>query len=66
MVFGWIGVDNIASDGSFYRITGWAFEDDGSGIHVGDTGAQVPEPGTLALLAMGVAGLAAISRKKKI
>lgn len=50
-------------------ISEWAFDDSGAAIAVGDTGdtvAAIPEPHSLALMAMGAAGVAAWrSRRKK-
>lgn len=58
--FGWIRVDIDNAAGTF-NIVDWAYEDQpGVGIEAG----AVPEPGSLALLAAGAAGLASIRRKK--
>jgi len=63
--YGWIAFEG-ASDASWGRITGWAYDDSGLEIHAGDKGGEpvVPEPGGLALLATGAAGLAALRRKR--
>ena len=49
------------------RLLGWAYEDSGAAIHIGDTGedsAAIPEPGGLALLAAGAAGVMTLRRKR--
>jgi len=58
--FGWIGViiDDPGSNPTI-TLTRWAYTDDGSAIAAG----QVPEPGSLMLLASG-AGAAAFRRRK--
>lgn len=44
----------------------WAYQDDGSGIVVGDLGSTtVPEPSSLALFALGAAGIAAVRARRK-
>lgn len=54
-----VSIDNAA--GTFI-IHDWAFEtEQGKGIHAG----QVPEPGTLGLLAAGAAGVSALRRRRK-
>jgi hypothetical protein len=53
-VYGWVQVDQIASDFSSYHVSGWAFESSGGPIAAG----EVPEPSSLlAWLAMGAAGV---------
>jgi len=57
----------ISLSGNMLSLTvhDWAYEDDGNSIEVGATStASVPEPLTLASLAIGVAGLFARRRKK--
>jgi len=63
--YGWIEFEG-ASDASWGRITGWAYDDAGREIHAGDQGGEpaVPEPGGLALLAMGAAGLSTLRKKR--
>ncbi|MEO1497828.1 MAG: PEP-CTERM sorting domain-containing protein [Planctomycetota bacterium] len=58
--YGWIrvGVENASAS---FVIKDWAYESDpGVGIRAG----QIPEPGTLGLLAAGAAGLAAIRSRR--
>ena len=57
---GWIGFEG-ATDASWGRVTGWAYEDTGDAIHVP---YPIPEPGGLALFALGAAGVAASRRKR--
>jgi len=64
--YGWIAF-GANSDASVGIITGWAHEDSGDPIHVGDTGGggePIPEPSGLALLAAGAAGLASMRKKR--
>ena len=63
--YGWIEFEG-ADDASWGRITGWAYDDSGAEIHAGDEGGVdvVPEPGGLALLAAGAAGLTALRKKR--
>ena len=63
---GWIQINNIAADFSSYTIKDWGYQNDGTLIPAGDTGATtVPEPTSLALIAMGVAGLALYRKRKQ-
>ena len=65
LVYSWMEVERVADRHG--RLLGWAYEDDGTAIHIGDTGdggAPVPEPGGLALLASGAAGLMALRKKR--
>ena len=58
--YGWIQVQ-VPADVTFATITGYAYED------VADaqiTAGAIPEPGSLALLAIGAAGLAAWRKKR--
>jgi hypothetical protein len=68
--FGWIDIEATADLHSL-TIHGFAFEDD-PGVGIGAGHAQisrpakdVPEPGTLSLLAMGAAGLYAMRRRRR-
>ncbi len=62
--YGWVNIAANSTDS--YRITDWAYQTDGTAILAGDTigPAAVPEPTSLALIAMGAGGLA-IFRKRK-
>jgi hypothetical protein len=51
--FGWIGIDITSADDLTGVVTDYAYDDTGAAIPAG----QVPEPGGLALLALGAAGL---------
>ncbi len=64
-VYGWGQVERI--DESNGRLLGWAYEDSGDPIHVGDTGAapRIPVPSALGLAALGAAGVLSIRRRKK-
>jgi hypothetical protein len=64
--FGWIGFQtlNDSSNANLSGvITGWAYEDSGGDILTGST-TSIPEPSSLALLAMGAAGLAAYRKRR--
>ncbi|BBO86543.1 hypothetical protein DSCO28_71090 [Desulfosarcina ovata subsp. sediminis] len=62
--YGWIEV-SINAAGDTLTLHSWAYEDEaGKAIAAGDTGSPVPIPGSLALLASGAAGLAALRRRK--
>lgn len=65
VLYGWIYIDMVAPDLSELEIAGWAYEDTGAPIHVGDTGSPVPIPSSLMLLASGAAGVAALRRRKR-
>jgi len=59
-VYGWIQVQVPDADASKAIITGYAYNDDDGGSI---TAGAIPEPGSLALLALGAAGLAAWRKK---
>ncbi|BBO86547.1 hypothetical protein DSCO28_71130 [Desulfosarcina ovata subsp. sediminis] len=62
--YGWIEA-SINAAGDEITLYSWAYEDvAGQPIDAGDTGSPVPIPGSLALLASGAAGLAALRRRK--
>lgn len=61
-VFGWAEIQRI--NGHEGRLLGWAYEDSGNPILTGKTPNPVPEPSTLAMLALGAAGLSSWRRRK--
>lgn len=65
-LYGWIALRINSSDLLTGDVLGWAYEDTGAAIAAGaTTGAPVPEPSSLTLLAAGAAGLAALRRRRK-
>ena len=75
--FGWIRLkwtddifnpDNIPGMPDSVTVIDWAMDTTGQSIRAGDTGITaeaVPEPGSLALLATGAAGLLALRRRRQ-
>lgn len=65
-VLGWIHISEVGQNLSSFTIDGWAYEGDPTitSIHI-DNSQPIPEPSTLALFATGVAGLAAIRRRRR-
>jgi len=62
--YGWIDF-SVNEAGNELTLNSWAYEDvEGKAIAAGDTGSPVPVPGSLALLASGATGLAALRRRK--
>ena len=61
-VSGWAEIQR--PDSTTWKLLGWAYEDQGGPILTGETGS-VPEPSTLATLALGAAGVLAMRRRKK-
>jgi hypothetical protein len=61
--YGWVRVGVNNANGTFV-VKDWAYDNSGAGIHAGST--QVPEPGTLGMLAAGGAGLLALRRRRNL
>jgi hypothetical protein len=61
-LYGWADVQ--MNDYNSVTMFEYAYQDNGDPIHIPDNGT-IPEPTTLALLAMGVAGLAALRRRQR-
>lgn len=67
---GWARIQITSAGGlpTSMTLIDWAYETDGSAIHVGDTGgSQVPEPATAGLLALGLlaGGASGLRRRRK-
>jgi len=62
--YGW-GTIQYSGTNSDFTIVQLYYENEGNSITVGDVGVAVPEPSSLALLALGAAGIGAYRRKKK-
>ena len=66
--YGWIQFEG-AGDASSGLIIDWAYDDTGAPMHCGTTSSPepvVPEPGGLALLATGAAGLMTLRKKRAV
>jgi hypothetical protein len=60
--FGWVRVNMSGSPLNAFTIVDYAYGGHGEAINAG----QVPEPGSLGLLAMGATGLAAWRRRRQV
>jgi hypothetical protein len=64
-LFGW-GTINLDTTHGIVTIENWTYDDGGASVHIGTTaGTSVPEPSSLALLALGAGGLAAWRTRKR-
>lgn len=55
--YGWVNISAIAADYTSYHVFDWAYQANGITPGAGRPAAAVPEPSSLALLAMGAGGL---------
>lgn len=66
--YGWVDVslqDNGAATAYGFTVNGYGYENSGASILAGQTAAPVPEPDTLAMMALGGLGLAVVRRRQR-